>query len=79
MKKGKLKSVLLALGKGAIKEIPIIGGVLANVAEDTADNPRGKLCQTQFIGQVGMVILIILLIKGVIDKDMFGYLINFTK
>lgn len=64
------------IAKGAVKEIPLVGGLIHNAAEETEDAPKGKIDRNQLIGQLLVAALIIALIAGWIDKETLQYLLG---
>ena len=57
------------IAKGAIKEVPLVGGIIHNAVEETQDAPAGTIDWVQVAGQVITVGLIVAVIAGWVDKD----------
>lgn len=57
------------IAKGAIKEVPLVGGIIHNAVEDTEDAPSGTIDWMQVVGQVLTVAVIVAVIAGLMDKE----------
>jgi hypothetical protein len=64
------------IAKGAIKEVPLVGGIIHNAVEDTDEAPSGTIDWTQVVGQVLVVVAVVAVIAGWIDRDTANWIIE---
>lgn len=57
------------IAKGAIKEVPLVGGLIHNAVEETQDAPAGTVDKYQLVGQIIVAGLVVAVIAGWVDKD----------
>lgn len=72
-----LKNTGVSLLKGALKEVPIVSGIIYNINESNESRP-GKISYGQLIGQIIMVGLIIGVLTGKIDSSVITDYISDT-
>lgn len=72
-----LKNTGGSLLKGALKEVPIIGGMIYNINESNEARP-GKISYMQLAGQIIMIGLIIGVLTGKIDSSVITDYISDT-
>jgi hypothetical protein len=63
------------LAKGAIKEVPLVGGLIHNAVEDTIDNPKGHKSWQQIAGQViALGVLGYLVTQGYLSTESLSFI-----
>lgn len=72
-----LGSALKRIGKGIIKEIPIVGQIQDNIKSD--DGGRGKFDWYKLIGSLIPIILLIAFLAGWISMDQIKELLKLLK